>query len=87
MADRLITLLAVVGVAAAGVVAVVIAVRLVGLTDKVSAAFFSKNRMLLGSALFGGVILAVGYVAGSAPLMWTGGGLLLLLALFFLAAS
>lgn len=87
MADRLITVLAVVGVAAAGVVAVVLAARLVGLTDKVSAAFFAKNRLLLGSALVGGVILAVGYVAGSALLMWTGAGLLGLLVFFFLAAS
>ncbi len=86
MVDRFLTLLAIVGIVAVAVIIVVLAIRLVGLTEKVSAAFFSKNWLLLGSAVAAGVVLAVGYVAGSALLMWVGGGFLALLAVFLVAS-
>lgn len=86
-ADRVTDVLLVGGAAVAVVLLCVFVVGLVGLTDRLSAAVFSKNRVLLGAGLGGLALLTIGYLVGSPSLMWVGGGLLVLLALFLLAAG
>lgn len=86
-ADRVASVVVLGAIALGVVVLAVLAVGLVGLTDKLSAAVFSKNRVLLGVAIGGLALLTSGYLIDRTSFMWIGAGLLALLALFLLAAG
>lgn len=79
--------LVVAGVVAGVMLLAVLLVGLAGLTDRLSAAVFSKSRILAGIALGGLVLLTVGYLLDRPSYLWIGAGTLALLTLFLLAAN